>query len=431
MRIGLVEFILILFIASITVGPQAALFVDRWMRRADRVRARAARQRAEAQAQMAIEREAMLHRFRVASNVFAALAAVALVYALLFRPIAAPPQIYTPGDVVERTAQTRGADAADALDLKAYEMGDAVRVQDGWVYAAASLPKVGVLQRMQPDGSGRTEILELPGGEITDFDFAPDGTLWLTALEPDGGKLYKVTTDSLGVKMEPVVNQIDGRALACPAAVAVGPDGKVYFTDAAAVSAKYGLASALRTELFAHTASGCVYVYDPAARTVEQVLGGVAGASALALSADGETLYAADLASRCVWAVSTTGRELTAGGKGCAVFAQGLPGYPGALAVEEDGTVDIGYRWARLGWLEDHADGTLLRGAALRLSESMQERLVSLPASAISAERFSSDGALLCPYGGRQLGSVTALCPAGNRIYVGISGAGELRWIRI
>ena len=53
------------------------------------------------------------------------------------------------------------------------------------------------------------------------------------------------------------------------------------------------------------------------------------------------------------------------------------------------------------------------------------------PASAISAERFSSDGALLCPYGGRQLGSVTALCPAGNRIYVGISGAGELRWIRI
>ena len=190
MRIGLVEFILILFIASITVGPQAALFVDRWMRRADRVRALAARQKAEAQAQMAIEREAMLHRFRVASNVFAALAAVALVYALLFRPIAAPPQPYTPGTVAERTAQTRGADAADALDLKAYEMGDAIRVQDGWVYAAASLPKVGVLQRMQPDGSDCTEVLELPEGEITDFDFAPDGTLWLTALEPDGGKLY-------------------------------------------------------------------------------------------------------------------------------------------------------------------------------------------------------------------------------------------------
>ena len=123
MRIGLVEFILILFIASITVGPQAALFVDRWMRRADRVRALAARQKAEAQAQMAIEREAMLHRFRVASNVFAALAAVALVYALLFRPIAAPPQPYTPGTVAERTAQTRGADAADAAGRQRLHRG--------------------------------------------------------------------------------------------------------------------------------------------------------------------------------------------------------------------------------------------------------------------------------------------------------------------
>ena len=431
MRIGLVEFILILFIASVTVGPQAALFVDRWMRRANRVRARAVRQKAEAQAQMALEREALLHRFRVASNVFAALAAVALVYALLFRPIPAPPQLYTPGSVAERTAQTRGADAADALDLKAYEIGDAIRVQDGWVYAAASLPKTGVLLRMQPDGSSLTEVLDLPGGEITDLAFAPDGTLWLTALSPDGGRLYKVTTDDLGVKTEPVVSQIDGKALVCPAALAIGQDGKIYFTDAANVPVQYGLASALRTELFAHTASGCVYVYDPAARTVQQVLSGVSGASALALSADGETLYVADLASRCVWAVDPTGRELTAGGKNCAVFAEGLPGCPGALAVEEDGTVDIGYRWARLSWLEDHADGTLLRGAALLLSESMQERLVSLPASAISAERFTPDGVLLCSYGGKQLGSVTALCPAGNRVYLGIAEENTVKWIRI
>ena len=39
MRIGLVEFLLILFIASVTVGPQVALFVDRWLRRANRASA--------------------------------------------------------------------------------------------------------------------------------------------------------------------------------------------------------------------------------------------------------------------------------------------------------------------------------------------------------------------------------------------------------
>ena len=309
---------------------------------------------------MAIEREALLHRFRAASNVFAALAAVALVYALVFRPIDTPPKTYAAPERAERAEHVRSVDPADALNLSAYEIGTAIRMQDGWLYAAAKLPKVGVLMRMQPDGSGMNEVLDVAGGEITDLAFAPDGTLWMTTIEADGGKLCRVSNDQWGVTVEPVVTQIDGKALSCPAAVAVGADGKVYFTNAADVSVKYGLESALRTELLAHTATGWVYVYNPVTRAVERVLGGVAGASGLALSADGGTLYVSDLSSRCIWAVPSGGRELMAGGKGCAQLAAGLPGYPGALAVEEDGTVSVGYRWARSAWLEDHADGTLL-----------------------------------------------------------------------
>ena len=408
MRIGLVEFLLILFIASVTVGPQVALFVDRWLRRANRVSALAARRKAEAQAQMAIEREALLHRFRAASNVFAALAAVALVYALVFRPIDTPPKTYAAPERAERAEHVRSVDPADALNLSAYEIGTAIRMQDGWLYAAAKLPKAGVLMRMQPDG-----------------------TLWMTTIEADGGKLCRVSNDQWGVTVEPVVTQIDGKALSCPAAVAVGADGKVYFTNAADVSVKYGLESALRTELLAHTATGWVYVYDPVTRAVERVLGGVAGASGLALSADGETLYVSDLGSRCIWAVPSGGRELMAGGKGCAPLAAGLPGYPGALAVEEDGTVSVGYRWARSAWLEDHADGTLLRGAALRLSESMGERLFQMPDDGICAERFDPDGALLASYGGKALGGVLALCPAENRVYLGVAGETKIQWVRI
>ena len=91
MRIGLVEFLLILAIASLTVGPQVALFVDRWMRRANRANARAARRRAEYAAQMAAERDALLKRFRTASTVFGVGILLALVYALVFRPIDTPP----------------------------------------------------------------------------------------------------------------------------------------------------------------------------------------------------------------------------------------------------------------------------------------------------------------------------------------------------
>ena len=413
MRIGLVEFLLILFIASVTVGPQVALFVDRWLRRANRASALAARRKAEAQAQMAIEREALLHRFRAASNVFAALAAVALVYALVLRPIDTPPKIYAAPERAERAEHVRSVDPADALNLSAYEIGTAIRMQDGWLYAAAKLPKAGVLMRMQPDGSGMNEVLDVAGGEITDLAFAPDGTLWMTTIEADGGKLCRVSNDQWGVTVEPVVTQIDGKALSCPAAVAVGADGKVYFTNAADVSV------------------GWVYVYDPVTRAVERVLGGVAGASGLALSADGGTLYVSDLGSRCIWAVPSGGRERMAGGKGCAQLAAGLPGYPGALAVEEDGTVSVGYRWARSAWLEDHADGTLLRGAALRLSESMQERLFQMPDDGICAERFGPDGALLASYGGKALGGVLALCPAENRVYLGVAGETKIQWVRI
>ena len=80
MRIGLVEFLLILAIASLTIGPQVALFVDRWLRRANRVNARAARRRAEYAAQAAAARDALLKRFRTASTVFGVCILLALVF---------------------------------------------------------------------------------------------------------------------------------------------------------------------------------------------------------------------------------------------------------------------------------------------------------------------------------------------------------------
>ena len=123
-------------------------------------------------------------------------------------------------------------------------------------------------------------------------------------------------------------------------------------------------------------------MYDPSARTVEQVLGGVAGAAGLALSEDGRTLYVSDLGNRCIWSVDADARELTAGGKNCGSFVSGLPGYPGALALDEDGTLYISYRWARSGWLEKHADSTLLRGIALRAGENIQKRLWTPPTEA-------------------------------------------------
>ena len=116
MRIGFVELVLLLFIASITVGPNVALFVDRWLRRAQRTSAAAARRKAQLEAQAAIEREALMTRFRVASNIFALLMLAALAYGLLLRPIDTPPKAYTAPDVRQDTGAAQTALSADSKD---------------------------------------------------------------------------------------------------------------------------------------------------------------------------------------------------------------------------------------------------------------------------------------------------------------------------
>ena len=265
-------------------------------------------------------------------------------------------------------------------------------------------------------------------GELTGFAFDADGDLWLTVLTPGGGALCRARHDSWGAAVEQVVTQIDGAPLGAVSAVTTGPDGKVYFAVAGGEAVDNGLEAALRTELLAHTGTGWVYVYDPADRSVQRVVGGVAGASGLALSPDGRTLYVSDLGNRCVWSMDADARELTAGGKNCQSAFSGLPGYPGALAMEADGTLYISYRWARSSWLEKNADSTLLRGIALRAGRNLQEKLFSLPADAPCAEAVdTADGSWKRTVSSKGAGGVTALCPVESRLYLGLAGSEKVR----
>ena len=389
---------------------------------------------AQLEAQAAIEREALMTRFRVASNIFALLMLAALAYGLLLRPIDTPPKAYTAPDVRQDTgaAQTAlSADSKDGWKLGGYLGVDCVRTQDGLVYAAAyngAAMKKRQSDLVRTDGGHTAAILSVEG-ELTSFAFDADGDLWLTVVTPSGGALCRARHDSWGTSVEQVVTQIDGAPLGVLSAVETGPDGKVYFAVSTEAAAKNGPESALRTELIAHTGTGCVYVYDPSARTVEQVLGGVAGAAGLALSEDGRTLYVSDLGNRCIWSVDADARELTAGGKNCGSFVSGLPGYPGALALDEDGTLYISYRWTRSGWLEKHADSTLLRGIALRAGENIQKKLFKLPADAPCAEAVdTADGSWKQTFSGRELDGCTAVCPAGSKVYFGAAGIRRTRY---
>ena len=321
-----------------------------------------------------------------------------------------------------------------SAELGGYLGVDCVRTRDGLVYAAAyngAAMKKRQSDLVRTDGGHTAAILSVEG-ELTGFAFDADGDLWLTVVTSSGGALCRARHDSWGTSVEQVVTQIDGAPLGVLSAVETGPDGKVYFAVSTEAAAKNGLESALRTELIAHTGTGCVYVYDPSARTVEQVLGGVAGAAGLALSEDGRTLYVSDLGDRCIWSVDADARELTAGGKNCGSFVSGLPGYPGALALDEDGTLYISYRWTRSGWLEKHTDSTLLRGIALRAGENIQKKLFKLPADAPCAEAVdTADGSWKQTFSGGELDGCTAVCPAGSKVYFGAAGSASLLSARV
>lgn len=433
MRIGFVELLLILLIASLTIGPSAALWVDRWLRRANRASAAAARRRAVQEAQRAAEREEVLQRFQKLSIVFTLAAVAALVWALVLRPIEAPPKAYTAPDHRQASGAAQAAlstDRGEIWDLGGYQGVDCIRTRDGLVYAAAwngSSLKKRTSDLVRTDGGNAAVILSVEG-ELTGFAFDAAGDLWLTVLTPAGGTLCRARHDSWGASVEQVVTQIDGAPLGALSALEVGADGKVYFAVVGQESAEQGLESALRTELLAHTGTGWVYVYDPADRSVQRVVGGVAGASGLALSPDGRTLYVSDLGNRCVWSMDADARELTAGGKNCQSAFSGLPGYPGALAMEADGTLYISYRWARSGWLEKNADSTLLRGIALRAGRNLQEKLFSLPADAPCAEAVdTADGSWKRMVSSKGADGVTALCPVESRLYLGLAGSEKVR----
>ncbi len=415
MRLGLTEILLVLLIAVLAFGPAVSAWLTRWSRQVRASRAEEARRRAVWEAERRARRDFILHRFQIAAAVFGVMTAAALVYTLGFRPIEAEPQPYVLPAVAGQTAAQTVTETA-SLPLKGYDAPDCVQVWDGWLYAAAR-PLGGegsALLRLREDGSGQAVVL-IEEGTITSFAFDPSGDIWYTVLTGSGGALCRASHDGWGAATQQVVTQIDGRALAYPSAVAVAPDGQVYFAEAARLSTKAGaLEDALRTELMAHTATGWVYCYDPAGRSVQQVLGGVAGASGLALSPDGATLYVADLGSRAVWAVDAGARELTAGGKGCTLFAGALPGYPAALTAGEEGTLYVGYRWAAAGWLEDRAADPGLRGIILRAPRSVQRRLFE--DCPVTAQSYSPDGGLLEDYAAPLAGR--ALAASGNRLYL-------------
>jgi sugar lactone lactonase YvrE len=296
------------------------------------------------------------------------------------------------------------------------------RVRGDWLYLAYADEDTSWIER-SPMGTGnataaeRNMLVQVPGCEITSFDFDAEGQIWFTTFEDCSGQLFLASYDEWGSSAAACVTTIDGARPSCLTAVACAPDGKVYFADAGAVTGEATSEDALNTALLAHTTTGKVYVYDPAARTVETVLSGLAGASGLALSPDGQTLYVAECAQRRVWQLDAAARNRTVGGRGCEVFAESLAWYPSALACGEDGTVYVAGLLPYSSRLERTAETPFWRSVALRLSATTRAKLLRAD-SDTGAMAYTAAGEPDLLYASNA-GGVRAVCPTGDGVCLG------------
>ena len=148
------------------------------------------------EAQRAAEREEVLQRFQKLSIVFTLAAVAALVWALVLRPIEAPPKAYTAPDHRQASGAAQAelsTDRREIWDLGGYQGVDCIRTRDGLVYAAAwngSSLKKRTSDLVRTDGGNAAVILSVEG-ELTGFAFDAAGDLWLTVLTPAGGTLCR------------------------------------------------------------------------------------------------------------------------------------------------------------------------------------------------------------------------------------------------
>lgn len=171
MRIGLVELLLILLIAALSIGPSAALWVGALDAPRPALHGSRRPPPAAQETQRAAEREEVLQRFQKLSIVFVFCAAAALVWGLVLRPIDVTVTPYTAPEIQPMPDAGPTAESGDVLSVTGWRDISCIRERDGWLYFAAqgrhprrrgrAAADAGGRQRpfFHPDGGGRDHRL--------------------------------------------------------------------------------------------------------------------------------------------------------------------------------------------------------------------------------------------------------------------------------
>ncbi|PSR11634.1 MAG: gluconolactonase [Bacteroidetes bacterium] len=342
----------------------------------------------------------------------ATLVAIGLLY-LLFWPTPVAPSAWeappNPG-FTGRFAQNDRLAKVDLLHLSCHECEDVAIDAQGRVYGGTV---DGRILRYAAPGAA-AEVLANTQGWPLGLDFDTSGNLYIA--DAYQGLLRLTPTGQL----ETLSTEYQGDPYGFTDDLEVGPDGRVYFSDA---SNKWPVA-VYKFDILEHCAAGRLLVYDPVSQTVELLADGLYFANGIAVAADTSFVLVNETSNYRVLKYWLTGAQ-----KGTTeILIDNLPAFPDGISRGSDGIFWLALVSPRNPLLDKWSAQPFLRKLIARLPSWLQPA----PEKYGAVLGLNSQGEVVYnlqdPAGKYE--QVTSVQQWGNDLYLGSLGRDGVGWLK-
>lgn len=200
--------------------------------------------------------------------------------------------------------------------------------------------------------------------------------------------------------------------------IVVGPDGKVYLTDATTrfSARKWGTDLANQLDMMEQSATGRVIEVDPATRSTRILARGLSFPNGLLVSQDQSSLFVAETARYRTWKISLAAEDLDVSKPSvqATIVLDNLPGFPDNLTRGLAGRIWLGFAGPRVPAMDQASP--FMRKVLQRLPPS----LMPAPVRHGHVIAFTEEGKIVAdlqdPSG--MVAETTGVTETGDRLYV-------------